>query len=310
MQARDNVGVTGYLVYRDGIRISSLTGTGTTFSDLTVAPATTYSYQVSAIDAAGNESAKQAVAISVPTTGPADTQAPSQPGNLTASAPSSSTVNLSWTASSDDVRVLGYTVSRDGVPLSSTPDDGTTFQDEAATPGTTYTYQVTAFDAAGNDSPTNTVTVTTPTGSAGGATRTFAPTDDATIDSANPASTLGTTNRLTVDNSPANDFLLKFTVTGTGAGTSCPSVASAKLRLTVGSTANDNAPKGGDFRGAINSNWSEGAVSWNTAPAAMAGPPVASVVTPVALRTAYLVDVSALVTGNSTFTIRASRQQQ
>jgi hypothetical protein len=51
----DNVGVTQYEVFRDG----SLIGTteGTTYSDTAVSAATTYSYQVRAVDAAGNRSA-------------------------------------------------------------------------------------------------------------------------------------------------------------------------------------------------------------------------------------------------------------
>jgi hypothetical protein len=46
-------------------------------------------------------------------------------------------------------------------------------------------------------------------------------------------------------------------------------------------------------------------VTWDTARAA-SGTPVAAITTPVALNTAYLVDVAPLATGNGTFTIRAS----
>ena len=274
-------------------------------------PSRTYGYQVTALDAAGNESAKQATPVTVTPPGPPDTQAPSSPGNLTATAPASSIVNLSWTASSDNVRVIGYFVYRDlgngSALLKSEPDNATTFQDEAATPNTTYIYQVSAFDAAGNESARTSVTVTTPAStSGGGGTLTFAPTDDATIDASNPNTALGIASRITVDSSPVNDFLVKFTVAGTGSGTSCPTIASAKLRLTVGNTTNDNSNKGGDFRAAVNSNWSEASVTWNTAPAAVAGGPVASITTPVALGTAYFVDATSLITGNGPITIRAS----
>jgi hypothetical protein len=94
-------------------------------------------------------------------------------------------------------------------------------------------------------------------------------------------------------------------VSGTGSGTGCPTVTGAKLRLTVGSTVNDNADKGGEFRAAVNSNWSESNVTWNTAPGPAAGAPVAAITATVSLNTTYTVDVSPLVTGNGTITIRA-----
>ena len=191
--------------------------------------------------------------------------------------------------------------------LKQTPfvDDATTFQDQDAVPGTTYTYQVEAVDAAGNASTRASVTVTTPA-STPATTLTFPATDDASIDSVNPTVNAGSSTRLTVDSSPVNDFLVKFTVAGTGAGTSCPQVASAKLRLTVGSSGTDNSAAGGVFRGTASTAWSEGTVNWNNAPAAAAGGPLDSITTPVALNTAYLVDVTPLVTGNNTFTVRAS----
>src|SRR5215218_985481 len=168
----------------------------------------------------------------------------------------------------------------------------------------TYDVTLTVTNSAGSDSETKSgyVRVTTPGGSG---TLTFAPTDDATIDASNPAVNAGTSSRITADASPINDFLIRFTVSGTGSGTSCATIAAAKLRLTVGSTSNDQSPKGGDFRAAVDSNWSESTVVWNTAPAAVAGPPLASLGA-VALNTPYLVDVTPAITGNGTFTIRAS----
>lgn len=53
--ATDNVGVTGYDLYRDGSLLATL-GTGTTYSDTTVTASTTYTYEVKARDAAGNVS--------------------------------------------------------------------------------------------------------------------------------------------------------------------------------------------------------------------------------------------------------------
>jgi exo-1,4-beta-D-glucosaminidase len=64
----DNVGVTGYDVYRDGTLLTSVPGTSAT--DSTVAASTTYQYQVRAHDAAGNNSAlSSAVPVTTPGTG-------------------------------------------------------------------------------------------------------------------------------------------------------------------------------------------------------------------------------------------------
>ncbi len=68
----DNVGVTGYRIYRNGPRIATVAGNALTYSDTSVAAATSYSYTVDAIDAAGNNSALSAPA-SVTTPAPAPT---------------------------------------------------------------------------------------------------------------------------------------------------------------------------------------------------------------------------------------------
>src|SRR6478752_4755550 len=291
--ATDNVGVTGYHLFRDGVQIADQAGTS--FTDSTASPDTSYSYTVVAVDAAGNVSPASAPAT-VSTTGAPDGTPPSQPGNLTATAASSSQVNLTWTASTDNVAVTGYRVYRDGTQLQTpTPPDATpptTYTDDTAQPGTAYSYQVSAVDAAGNESAKASAAVSTPSGAG---TLTFAPTDDATVDSSQPAVNLGTTSRLTVDNSPINYSLLKFTVAGTGG---CP-ISAAKLQLTVGNGTDDKSPYGGDVSGTTTNTWTQSAVTWNNAPAAGATK-VGSVPTAVNLSTSYLFDVTPLVTGDGT----------
>lgn len=90
-----------------------------------------------------------------------DTQAPTAPTNLAGSPLSSNLVSLSWTASTDNVGVTGYDVLRGGSVIGSAT--GTSYLDNGASPSTTYSYAVEAFDAAGNLSlPSGTATVTTP----------------------------------------------------------------------------------------------------------------------------------------------------
>ena len=62
----DNVGVSGYAIYRDGAQVGTV-GTETTYADQTVQPETTYNYQVLATDAYGNQSALSTPALSVTT---------------------------------------------------------------------------------------------------------------------------------------------------------------------------------------------------------------------------------------------------
>jgi fibronectin type 3 domain-containing protein len=149
----DALGVTGYTIYRDGSPIGTTSdGFTTTFSDTTVAPLSNYAYTVDAFDAATNRSAQSSPALQVST--PAlDTSEPTAPTGLTATAVGSHRVDLSWTGSTDDVAVTGYTIYRDGSTIGATPDGSTiTFSDMTAASGATYSYTVDAFDAAGNHS--------------------------------------------------------------------------------------------------------------------------------------------------------------
>lgn len=90
-----------------------------------------------------------------------DTQAPTAPSGLTATPVTSNQVNLTWTASTDNVGVAGYRVYRNGVQLITVTS--TSYSDTGVSPGTGYTYAVAAYDAAGNVSSQSTsAAATTP----------------------------------------------------------------------------------------------------------------------------------------------------
>lgn len=92
--------------------------------------------------------------------GGADTQAPSAPGNLSASNVTETTATLSWNAATDNVGVTGYDVYQGSSVLGSTTSTTTNITGLVAT--TNYTFSVRAKDAAGNVSTaSNSVTVTT-----------------------------------------------------------------------------------------------------------------------------------------------------
>lgn len=98
--------------------------------------------------------------------GTGDTEPPTVPGNLTASNTTSSSTDLSWTASSDNVGVTGYNVYVDGNFDGSTA--GLSYTVSGLSPSTTYSITVTAEDAAGNESGPASVSVTTDAGGGGG----------------------------------------------------------------------------------------------------------------------------------------------
>jgi hypothetical protein len=86
---------------------------------------------------------------------------------LTATAVSSSQINLAWTASTDNVGVTGYNIFRGGVKVGTAPSNS--FQDGGLGASTSYTYNVSAFDAAGNTSAQSTgASATTQAASSGG----------------------------------------------------------------------------------------------------------------------------------------------
>jgi chitodextrinase len=152
----DDVAVTQYQIFRGATQVG--TATGTSFSDIGLAPSTSYSYTIKAKDAAQNQSAAS-TAVSASTL--PDTTAPSKPSGLAASVTSPSQVKLVWTASTDDVGVAQYRVFRDNTQIgtSTTP----AFVDSSLSAGTTYAYSVVAADSAQNVSSTSaSVSVTTP----------------------------------------------------------------------------------------------------------------------------------------------------
>jgi chitodextrinase len=144
----DNIGVTGYKIFRDSSQVG--TSVTTSFSDTGLSASTTYTYTVSAYDAAGNESG-QSISVSAITQPPAtETHTHTVPANLQATAISSSQIILSWSALTDNIGVIGYNIYRNGTQLTTTTN--TSYSDIGLSPSTTYNYTVSAYDAAGNES--------------------------------------------------------------------------------------------------------------------------------------------------------------
>jgi chitodextrinase len=157
----DNVGITGFKVFVDGGALPAASVVGTSFTIGGFAPATAHTFVVRAIDAAGNLSPPSNTASA--TTQP-DTSAPTTPAGLLATASGQTGINLTWTASTDNVAVTGYKVFRDGGATAIATVTSTSYADSGLAPGSTHNYTVKATDAANNlSAASNTATATTQT---------------------------------------------------------------------------------------------------------------------------------------------------
>ena len=153
--ATDNIAVTNYSIFRNGVQIA--TSTATTYTATGLSAATNYSFKVKAIDADGNLSI-DSNSVSI-TTLTSDVTPPSAPV-LSNSLTSITSTFLSWTIATDNIAVVSYDVYRNGVFLVNRTT--TTYLVTGLTASTAYTFFVRARDAAGNvSSNSNVVNVTT-----------------------------------------------------------------------------------------------------------------------------------------------------
>ncbi len=150
---------TAFTLYRDGVPVG--TTPNWNYADSNLTPSTTYTYSVTALDAADNESTHSAP-VTGTTLSLADTTPPSTPMIQSAVVDSSTQATLTWSAATDNVAVTGYTLYRDNNPLATTSN--LSYVDSNLSPSTTYAYFVVAHDAADNNSaPSPETAVTTPT---------------------------------------------------------------------------------------------------------------------------------------------------
>jgi chitodextrinase len=156
--AMDNEGVIAYNIYQDNQLIGTTANLAMTISDL--AQLTMFTFGVSAVDAAGNESGITSVMLTTGEDAAPDTTAPSVPANLAINAGANSVV-FSWDASTDDRAVAGYIVLVDGDFQDSLDANTTSLLINGLESETFYTFEVAAFDLAGNLSAYGEITEST-----------------------------------------------------------------------------------------------------------------------------------------------------
>jgi hypothetical protein len=211
---------------------------------------------------------------------------PTPPGGVTATAVSTSQVNLSWQPSADDIGVNSYTIYRGGTKLATVPGWRTTYADRGLAPSTTHTYRVEATDGNGNTS-TQSAAATATTKRQGRVLR-FQPAKDTYVNADTPTTAYGAATKIYADNSPVRKALLAFNVAGTGG---CV-IAAAHLRLYNV----DSSPRGGEFHPLADTGWNEQTVTWGTAPPIDA--PAFARLDGVTKSTWYEVEVTSLVRGD------------
>jgi hypothetical protein len=146
-----------------GTMESAFSSTGGTSHSTTVTNLSnggTYNYYVRCQDSLGNANTDDyLITFSISNTVP-DTSPPSVPENIIAGGISDSQINLSWKASYDSYGVAGYRIYRDGVQVGTA--SAAVYEDKELLANHTYYYNISAYDATGNQSSqSGTVTGTT-----------------------------------------------------------------------------------------------------------------------------------------------------
>src|SRR5262249_51023621 len=150
-------GLKGYNLYRNGVFVRQVLAPTTSTADTGLGASTTYAYAVSAIDNAGNESARSGT-VNGTTPACAGTTPPSGPTGVTPAVASCNQINVFWSASTDGggSGLKGYNFYRNGVFVKQVLAPATATADVGLAASSTYSYAVSAVDNAGNQSAKST----------------------------------------------------------------------------------------------------------------------------------------------------------
>ena len=157
-------GADSYRVYRDGSQVADQPGTS--YEDGLLSPGSTHTYTVATVS--GSVESAQSANVIATTQQATDATPPTQPGVIAVLNVTSSSADLDWSGSSDNVDIVGYRILRGpvGAPPSelvqiATTDGASSYDAENLRSGTSYQFGVIALDAQNNHSPIRTVNVTT-----------------------------------------------------------------------------------------------------------------------------------------------------
>ncbi len=217
-----------------------------------------------------------------------DTTKPGVPGNVSASADTAGHGIVTWSASTDNVGVNGYTIYRNGQSIATVASGNLSYTDTNTTLGATYTYKVDAFDAANNHSAQSSgAPATIPTQ----ATLIFNPSIDSFVDNSNPNSNFGAQTVLRTDAAPVMNTYLRFLAQGVPGG-------GHSLQATLQMYSNSKSATGYQAFVVSNNTWTESGITYNNAPAFGSALGSSQGVT---VGTWASANVSSAVTGNGTY---------
>ena len=150
----NGLGLRGYRVFRNGGLVIEVPASQTSVSDAPLSPGHSYTYALSAIDLAGNESALTSVVTITMPSNCEDISPPSTPDHVIATALGCGSARIVWNPSVDlgSAGIRGYRIFRSGRLLSEVPATITSFEDAPLSPSASYIYRVSAVDRAGNES--------------------------------------------------------------------------------------------------------------------------------------------------------------
>jgi chitodextrinase len=185
-----------------------------------------------------------------------DTQPPTIPVALKANV-GNGKVDLTWSSSSDNVGVTGYTIYRNGISLATVSGTSLAYSDTTAAPTTTYDYTVDALDQAGNHSPASPAASVT-TGNMPSSLA-FSPVADTYVDTSKSSTNYGGLTSLRADASPDVHSYLRFNVTGLGGR----AISRARLRIF----ANSSLKQGSNALAVADNSWDEMGMNGSNAPA-------------------------------------------
>lgn len=166
-KAKDNVAVSGYVVYRGKEKVKDVSADQLMIDVTGLKPSTAYSFSVRAKDAAGNLSShSDKKAVTTPAAAAEDKKAPAQPLKLRGKHEGSRGAALTWSAPAKDEGITSYDVLQGGSKIHSVGGDATSAKVTGLRPGTDYSFTLQARDAADNASPASApVELSTPKGS-------------------------------------------------------------------------------------------------------------------------------------------------